>query len=188
MKRFGTVLAIGGLLTLGYWVAGHLRSRLYQVQAEERFARESPAPVRPEPGSAIARIEIPRLGMSAMVVEGADQRSLKLGPGHIRGTAYPGKGGNVGFAGHRDTFFRPLRHARESDSIDVTTPNGSYRYTIASMQVVEPGNVRVLDPTERESLTLITCYPFDFLGAAPKRFVIRAERQDYRPIETAGGR
>jgi sortase A len=86
----------------------------------------------------------------------------------------PGDGGNVGIAGHRDTFFRPLRFIRAGDEINLISDAEEYRYHVVSTEVVEPGNVRVLYPTGQETLTLVTCYPFNFLGAAPKRFIIQA--------------
>jgi sortase A len=190
MKTLGNIFAALGLLLLGYWTAEYVSTRLYQAQEQRQFARELSAeprasdrvlpapkatPQEREPGSAIAKIEIPRLGMSALVVEGADGHALKRGPGHIAGTAMPGEGGNVGMAGHRDTFFRPLRFTRNNDAIDVTTRDGRYRYKVVSTEIVTPADVHVLYPTGRETLTLITCYPFDFVGAAPQRFVVRAE-------------
>ena len=118
---------------------------------------------------------MPRVGLSAVVVEGAGRQMLKLGPGHVRGTALPGEGGNVGLAGHRDTFFRPLRFIRKGDLVDLITAQGEYRYQVSWTMIVVPEDVWVLDSTGRESVTLITCYPFDFVGPAPKRFVVRAE-------------
>jgi sortase A len=82
----------------------------------------------------------------------------------------------VALAGHRDTFFRPLRNIRVADQIEVTTLRGTYRYRVASTTVVDPEDVWVLKPTPDESLTLVTCYPFDFIGAAPRRFIVQARR------------
>lgn len=87
----------------------------------------------------------------------------------------------MGIAGHRDTFFRPLRHIRKNDAITVTTLSGEFRYTVVSTEIVKPDNVRVLFPAETETLTLVTCYPFNFVGPAPQRFVIRAERLFVNP-------
>jgi sortase A len=118
---------------------------------------------------------IPRLGLSSIVVEGAEDAQLKLGPGHIRGTSFPGESGNIGIAAHRDTFFRPLRYVRKDDTIEVTTQTREYSYKVVSTAVVSPDEVRVLYPQGRETLTLVTCYPFNFVGAAPKRFVVQAD-------------
>ena len=122
------------------------------------------------------RLSIPRLGLSAIVVEGASNANLRRAAGHIAGTALPGGPGNVGISGHRDTFFRPLRSIRLGDTITLTTPLGEYRYRVVSTKVVAPNDVTVLDPGHLEILTLVTCYPFYFIGPAPNRFIVRAER------------
>jgi len=127
-------------------------------------------------GGLIGRIEIERLGMSAMVMEGTKTSTLRRAVGHIRGTALPGQRGNAGIAGHRDTFFRPLRNVQQNDIITLTTPLSAYRYRVVSARVVDPEEVSVLETTNDEILTLVTCYPFYYVGAAPSRFVVRAER------------
>ena len=127
-------------------------------------------------GGLIGRIEIPRLGLSVIVVEGVDRLILRRSVGHIPGTALPGQPGNVGISGHRDTFFRPLRNIRRDDLITLTTLLGEYRYRVVSTKIVSPSDVGVLDPGENEILTLVTCYPFYFVGFAPGRFIVRAER------------
>ncbi|MGJ5814792.1 class D sortase [Paludibaculum fermentans] len=124
----------------------------------------------------IGRIEISRLGLEVIVAEGVDSRTLRRAAGHIPGTALPGQLGNIGISGHRDTFFRPLRDVRRNDEIKLITPAGEFRYRVASTRVVEPQDVGVLDPGEGESLTLVTCYPFYYVGPAPGRFIVRAER------------
>jgi sortase A len=112
-----------------------------------------------------------------MVVEGDDHRTLRRAVGHVPGTSLPGRIGNMALTGHRDTFFRPLRNIRPDDIVTLTTLNGEYRYRVRSTQVVSPENVSVLDPDQdNEILTLITCHPFYFVGAAPDRFIVRAER------------
>jgi sortase A len=125
-------------------------------------------------GETVGRLEIPRLKVSAVVKAGVDSRTLRLAVGHIPGTAFPGETGNVGLAGHRDTFFRRLRDVRSDDEIVLTTPDGVYRYRVDRTDVVEPSDVWVLDPTEQPTLTLVTCYPFTYVGSAPQRFVVRA--------------
>jgi sortase A len=124
----------------------------------------------------VGRIDVPRLGLSVIVAEGVDTLTLGRAAGHIPGTALPGQPGNVGIAAHRDTFFRPLRNISQNDLITLTTLFGVYRYRVVSTKVVSPYNIEVLDPGENEILTLVTCYPFDFVGAAPNRFIVRAER------------
>jgi len=124
----------------------------------------------------IGRIEIARLGVSVMIIEGADGRTLRRAAGHVPGTALPGQLGNVGITAHRDTFFRPLRNIQMDDVITLTTLQGVYRYSVVSTKIVSPEDVEVLDSTGGEVLTLVTCYPFYFVGAAPNRFIVRAER------------
>jgi sortase A len=121
-------------------------------------------------------LSISRLGLSTVVVEGVEDGDLKLAPGHIPGTAIPGEPGNVGIAGHRDTFFRPLRFIHKDDVIRLSTQHGEERYRVVSIKIVDPDNVQVLYPTNRETLTLVTCYPFYYVGSAPKRFIVRSER------------
>jgi sortase A len=122
------------------------------------------------------RIEVRRIGLSAMLVEGTTTIALRRAAGHIAGTGMPGVPGNVGIAAHRDTFFRPLRNIRKNDIITLTTVEAEYRYRVVSTKVVSPGDVSVLNPSEDEILTLVTCYPFYFVGSAPERFVVRAAR------------
>jgi sortase A len=124
----------------------------------------------------IGRIEIARLGLSVMVIEGDDGKTLRRAAGHVPGTALPGQLGNVAITAHRDTFFRPLRKIQTDDVITLTTLQGVYRYRVVSTKIVSPQDVEVLDSTDGEVLTLVTCYPFYFVGAAPNRFIVRAER------------
>jgi sortase A len=129
-----------------------------------------------QPGELIGRISVARLGVSVIVMEGTDGSTLRRAAGHISGTALPGQQGNVGIAAHRDTFFRPLRDIRKDDVITVTTSRGDYRYRVVSTRVVDPDDVSVLNSDGNDVLTLVTCYPFDFIGAAPSRFIVRAEQ------------
>jgi sortase A len=123
----------------------------------------------------IGRLEIPRIGFSAIVMEGVDAATLRHAAGHIPGTALPGELGNVGIAGHRDTFFRELGDVCRNDIIKLTAVAGSYEYRVESFEVVEPSNMNVLESSGQPMLTLVTCYPFHFLGPAPKRFIIHAQ-------------
>lgn len=127
-------------------------------------------------GAPLGRIEIRAIGLAAMIMEGADAQTLRRAVGHIPGTPLPGRQGNVGITGHRDTFFRPLRNIRKDDEIRVTTLEGTYRYQVDSIRVVEPEETEVLDNSDAATLTLVTCYPFYFVGPAPKRFIVRAHR------------
>lgn len=129
-------------------------------------------------GGLLGRIEIPRLGVSAIVIEGTSAKTLRRAVGHIPGTGLPGRPGNVGISGHRDTFFRPLRNIRQNDIITLRTLFGEYRYCVVSIKIVDPYDVAILDPAGNQVLTLVTCYPFYLVGAAPDRFIVRAERED----------
>jgi sortase A len=126
--------------------------------------------------SVVGRIEIPRIGLKAMILEGATRQTLALAVGHIPGTALPGGKGNAAFAAHRDTFFRGLSDIRLGDAILVTTLEGSFEYKVESCRVVGPRDTRVLEDSGEPVLTLVTCYPFHYLGPAPERFIVRATR------------
>lgn len=139
------------------------------------------------PKGLIGRLEIPRLGLSAIFIEGDDAKALRRAVGHIPGTPLPGQSGNIALTGHRDTFFRPLRNIRENDIVVVTTLRGEFRYRVVSLRVVLPDDVAVLNTSEGEILTLVTCYPFYFVGAAPDRFIVRAERIYYSAQSGPGG-
>jgi len=124
----------------------------------------------------IGRLEIPRIGLSAVVAEGDDEHTLKVAVGHLPDTPLPWQEGNAALAGHRDTFFRPLRHIRVGDDIHLRTRRGDFQYRVTRHAVVDPEELWVLDASSGAALTLITCYPFDFVGPAPRRFVVHAER------------
>ena len=135
----------------------------------------SPAPVpAPARGTWIARLEIPSVTLATTVLEGTDDGTLSRGSGHIEDTPFPGQEGNVGIAGHRDTVFRPLRHIHLGDEMKLTTADRVYHYKISKTLIVTPDDVYVLDPTAQPTLTLVTCYPFDFIGHAPRRFIVQA--------------
>jgi len=146
------------------------------AQAEVDRARAESLGIDGLAGSPLARIEISSIGLAAMIMEGIDGRTLRHAVGHVPGTPLPGQQGNVVITGHRDTFFRGLRNIHQDDEITLTTLNGTYRYRVDSTQVVEPEDTKVLDATADDFLTLVTCYPFYFVGSAPKRFIVRAHR------------
>jgi sortase A len=167
---------------LGYCAFTLADSWIYQRQANLTLDRGQ---VRPAPpagpdaaamGGLVGRIEIPRLGVSVIVAEGTDEATLRRSAGHIEGTALPGRSGNVGIAGHRDTLFRPLQNIRKDDVILLTTLQGEYRYRVVSTEIVPPTDVAVLNPDGNQILTLVTCHPFYFIGPAPNRFIVRAKR------------
>lgn len=115
-----------------------------------------------------------RLRLSAIVEEGVDDKTLSRAVGHIPGTAFPGETGNVGIAGHRDTFFRALKDLQPQDKIDFTTRAGRFHYIVESLSVVEPDDVEVLKSTGGRVLTIVTCFPFQYIGNAPRRFIVHA--------------
>jgi sortase A len=185
LRLLERLLLIAGLAGLGYYSWATVEARLYQAYENRQLDAilASAPPSSPErsvtraplaPGSVMGRIEIARLGVSAVVRTGSDARTLQLAVGHIPGTAYPGENGNVGLAGHRDTFFRRLSDVQPDDEIVMTTPEGRFVYRVERTDVVQPADVWVLDPTPHATLTLVTCYPFTYLGAAPERFIVRA--------------
>jgi sortase A len=126
----------------------------------------------------LGRLEIPRLGMSIMVMEGIDDQTLRRGIGHIPETVLPGQSGNSGIAGHRDTFFRGLAGIRKDDQIAVRTLDGAYEYVVDSIRIVDPDAIEVLNESGHPMLTLVTCYPFHRVGPAPQRFVVQASLKD----------
>jgi len=202
LRWSGHFFSIIGILALSYvgFVLGY--TRLYQAYLTRRFEQEfkiarlptgsgedlpsSPLPPAPPEadrariesaapeGSPLGRIEIGTIGLSAMILEGTDGKTLRRAVGHIPGTALPGQQGNVAIAGHRDTFFRRLRNIHKNDEITLTTLIGTYRYRVNFAKVVEPEEIWVLDHSDDAILTLVTCYPFYFVGPAPKRFIVRA--------------
>lgn len=187
LLRWGQrLLFITGSLALAYVGFTLLDARLYQVSAKrslERQIRQEKEQQEPQPkpgvkrGDVLGRVDIPRLGISVAVLQGTTSRMLRLGAGHIEGTPLPGETGNTGIAGHRDTFFRELKDIRKNDEIRIQTATGLFRYDVDWVKVVEPSDTTVLEPLPLGStLTLVTCYPFYFVGSAPKRFVVRAHR------------
>jgi sortase A len=182
------ILTACAVALLGYSGFVWLDARDFQKAEDRKFQSALVVPQQPAgavslaslspaaTGGLIGRIDVSRLGISVMVMEGTTARTLRRAAGHIPGTALPGQPGNVGISAHRDTFFRPLRNVEPNDVITLTTLAGEYRYHVLSTRIVSPSDVSVLDPGDGETLTLVTCYPFYFVGPAPNRFVVKAER------------
>ncbi len=194
------LLFITGILLLGYVGFTLLEARLYQasakrslenqirlqndqVQKEQVEKEQGENHTKPvisravtKTGDVLGRMDIPRLGMSVAVLQGTSSRVLRLGIGHIAGTPLPGEDGNIGIAGHRDTFFRGLKDIRKNDEIQIQTARGLSRYEVDWAKVVANDDQGVLAPSTNSALTLVTCYPFYFVGPAPKRFVVRAHK------------
>jgi sortase A len=198
LRRGGIALSVLGVALLGGALATIVGTRVYQARQGRAFSdlerrtastwdpQPPPAPAAAGPSTpahdvdplVLGRIEIPRIGVSAIVREGDDDTTLRLAVGRIPGTARPGERGNMALAGHRDSFFRALRHIRVHDVIHFRVIGGRYDYRVDSTEVVGPSETRVLDPTRTAVLTLVTCYPFDYVGNAPSRFVVRASRTE----------
>ncbi len=138
----------------------------------------------PAPGSLVARISIPDAGVDTAAFEGIDKKTLKRGAGHFPGTALPGQRGNSSFAAHRDSFFRGLREVEIGDRVEVETGADGYVYRVSDLRVVEPSQVDVIAARGGSELTLVTCHPFDYVGPAPRRFVVHAELVG--PLEAPG--
>ncbi len=181
------VLFTIAFLLIGYCAFTLISSSVFQHQAKLELKQKPEVLSTPrlEEGDVIGEVDVDRLGVSVAVVEGAEEEDLKHAAGHISGTALPGESGNVGIAAHRDTFFRPLRKIQKGDVIRVTTPAGEYRYSVVTTKIVSPDDVSVLASDNTETLTLVTCYPFYFVGSAPNRFIVRATFLDRAsPAET----
>lgn len=189
------LLYVLGVALIGYFLWGWLEARWYNDYQLERLEilREQAAVAAapggasiggatrryartPAAGELIGKIEIDRLGVSVAILEGMESQVLRRAVGHIPGTALPGQPGNVGVAGHRDSYFRALRDVRSGDRIELVTPAGTYEYVVSSTAIVGPYDTHVLEPADGRDLTLVTCYPFSYLGSAPERFVVHARQ------------
>lgn len=177
------LLIASGALLLIRGVRDVWESRAGQSDAAREFqeenARQAPPPaapavVPPQRGEPLAELVIPRLATELYVVEGDGAKELRRGPGHLQGTAMPGAKGNCVIAGHRDTHFRVLKDLKTGDDLILRTRMGQYLYRVQKLTVVSPSNTEPLRPTHDAQLNLITCYPFYYVGSAPKRFVVEA--------------
>jgi sortase A len=200
----GAEIALGAIaaVSLGYSACVYAGAAIHQMRQKEVFAamrsepriadtaafaaigREDapamPAPTRPASTSVaapMAVLEIPRLGLSSVVEEGDDAGTLRRAIGHIPGTALPGEAGNIGLAAHRDTYFRHLGEVKAGDLITMTSREATHRYRVERARIVDPSAVEVLAASSQPTLTLVTCYPFHYLGPAPKRFVVTAREE-----------
>lgn len=169
-----------GVVALGYVGYVLASARAYQAIETARLEHVVSQPeIRRAPrlvadGGVIGQLEIPRLGLAAIVVEGDSASLLRRAVGHLPETALPGESGNVALAGHRDTFFRPLRRIQLGDAITLRTQDGEFHYRVESTRVVAPDATDVLQSSDIHELTLITCFPFNYIGSAPDRFIVRA--------------
>ena len=176
-RAAAVILVVGAMMLayVGLVLADALQYRV-EYHASESVVDHAGA-LAPEPlteGEAIGEIRIDRLGLSEVIGQGESAAVLRRGVGHLADTAWLGQAGNVVLAGHRDTVFRALRGIQPGDRIDVTTPNRRAQYEVQSTTVVSPDDLDVLNASDGNTLTLITCFPFGFIGAAPSRFVVKA--------------
>jgi sortase A len=190
LRCLQALLFITGAVAMGYVALTLLDARLSQQSANSDLDRQmaaaaasqegqqQPSPIRApaREGEVLGRIEIPRLGLLVAILEGTTSRTLRHGVGHIAGTAMPGDAGNIGVAGHRDTFFRGLKDIHPSDEILVQTATGLSHYQVDWVRVDAPEDTEVLAPSDDSALTLVTCYPFYYVGPAPKRFIVHARK------------
>jgi sortase A len=181
LRSLAWLLSLAGVLALLYVAFTLLTAYFYQQTADVTLSKPLVAPSLNQPppkeSALLGRISIPRLGLHIAILEGTTARTLRLGVGHIHGTALPGQSGNIGIAGHRDSFFRGLKDIRSGDLIQIQTPSAIDTYSVDWIQIVAPSDSAVLSTEPAPALTLITCYPFYFLGAAPERYVVHAHRQ-----------
>jgi sortase A len=193
LLRIHYLLFVAGLSALAYCVIVTVEARHYQAWAREQLENPSSdlqvlampsnptqfSTHAPLPRSGIAlvgRVDVPRIHLSAMIAEGATALVLDRAVGHLTGTALPGQAGNAALAAHRDTFFRRLGELEPGDVIKIAVPPAEYSYRVTFTDIVNPDETWVLESNPGETLTLITCYPFRFVGSAPKRFIVRARR------------
>lgn len=191
LHRTQNIFLVLGCAIVGVCALAYIRASIFQNSEQRRFeetisssTKGKPGPVESNisiplrlhvtEGAPLGRMEIPRLGLSVILVEGVKPRDLRLAVGHIPGTAFPDEPGNVGLAGHRDTFFRELKGIRRGDLIIVRTISDVTHYLVEWTRIVKPGDVDVLESSPEPLLTLVTCYPFHFVGPAPERFIVRA--------------
>jgi sortase A len=177
-----------GIGCLGMYAFASVEARKFQAEtaaAFERAAKTHVAPARVATGGIVGMLDLPRLNLSTAVIEGDDERTLQHAAGHLPDTPLPWERGNSAIAGHRDGLFRPLKDVKVGDEIRFRTTRDEFVYRVAKTSIVQPDDVSVLGPRERSALTLITCYPFYYVGSAPKRFVVYAERVSVAPQDRA---
>jgi sortase A len=177
----GNALIFGGVALLA-WYGWTVHEQATAQRRAKEWLMKTTAVHRATPppsvrhGDVIGEIQIPRLQVSVMVFEGDDDGILSEGAGHIPGTALESGSGNIGIAAHRDTYFRPLRLIHANDVIDLKTPAGVSRYAVTETEIVQPSDVGVLAGAPGRDLTLVTCYPFYYVGNAPQRFIVHARK------------
>jgi sortase A len=175
----GLLLGLG-IGCLGAYAYELHAARQFQAAQVAAFERASDSPSMLETGAMVGMLDVPRLELSTPVIQGDDGRTLQRAVGHLPDTPLPWEPGNSAIAGHRDGLFRPLKDVKVGDEIRFRTPREEIRYRVSRTAIVMPDDVSVLAPGQ-SALTLITCYPFHYVGTAPKRFIVHAERLGSAP-------
>jgi sortase A len=170
-------LAVGCLGIYAFETVEAKRFQNEQSAVFERAARTEHTSSRIVAGGLVGMLDVPRLKLRTPVMQGDDERTLQRAVGHLPDTPLPWEAGNSAIAAHRDGLFRPLKDVRIGDEIRFRTTREELRYRVTATSIVKPDDVSVLNPRSKSALTLITCYPFYFVGTAPKRFVVHAERE-----------
>lgn len=170
-----------GLGCVGTYGYAAIEARWLQRAQVASFERDAAVQAPYAAGSLVGMLDVPRLRMSLPVVEGDDSRTLKASVGHLPDTPLPWQRGNSAVAGHRDGLFRPLKGVEVGDTITFRTTREAIEYRVTATTIVKPDDLSVLAPRARDALTLITCYPFSFIGDAPQRFIVHAERVSPTP-------
>jgi sortase A len=178
LRALSSLLIVGGLFIAGLGLHSVWETRQAEELAREQWdrqiaARPAASAMAPRRGDLLAKLSIGT--QQWVVVEGANPAELQRGPGHLADSALPGSRGNCVIAGHRDTQFRVLRNVEIGEKISLEAGGRTFVYRVMDRKVVAPTDTSSLDPTAKPTLTLVTCYPFYYVGPAPKRFVIRAE-------------
>lgn len=177
---------LSGVLAVAYVAFTLINARIFQDAASlalndqmhaAEFQPAAQARNAVKEGDVLGRMEISRIGLSVIILQGTTSKTLRLGVGHIDGTALPGEPGNIGIAGHRDTFFRGLKDVHRGDEILLHSTAGFTRYEVDWIQITAPGDGGIVSLGTESGLTLVTCYPFYYIGAAPERFVVHAHKQ-----------
>jgi sortase A len=179
VRRFRTALvAVGAPSPAGEAGSGVPATGLDTSLWSPERIRAYEESLRKDFGAPLAILSIPKTGLEVPVLAGTDDLTLNRGVGLIDGTPRPGEIGNAGVAGHRDGFFRCLKDVGVGDTIEVRSLSARHSYIVESIRIVQPEDVSVLDPTPSPVLTLVTCYPFYFIGSAPQRYIVRAVKHD----------
>ncbi|HUS20350.1 MAG TPA: class D sortase [Terriglobales bacterium] len=188
-QHFPLVLTIVGVFLLGFVGSEYYGMYSEQKRLTQEWEQQN-APAKPGETrvahDGLTRVEIPRISLDAIVVEGASRKQLKLGPGRITTSARPGEVGNSVITGHRDTFFRHIYELSKGDDILIRRNGEVFRYRVTGKRIVDPSDVSVIKPTKDAQLTLITCYPTYFIGPAPERLVIFSKLEEAKPESVTG--